>query len=355
VIRGSLSFWVYLILFLLLLFSFLYILYPFLTPVLWAIVIGIVVYPLYQFLKKKLKRPNFAAFVVVTAVFFVMIVPLSVMAVIATQQIVSISFKVFTFIQNHNIESFINSLKEHPYVRENWDKVGPVISYLQTDEFRNSLLNAVNTVLTFLGNKLKNYVNLVGLTVFYVFVFLLTLFFILRDGEKILNELKSLIPMKREDTEEILGTIYKTVLAVIYGTVGTAFAQSVMSLIGYTLVGLDYALLWSLLTFFAAFIPPFGAAFVWVPLDIYVFAYKGIKEGLILLIFGTFFISTMDNIVRPLVMKQGIKLPYVALFFATIGGFLQFGFIGIFLGPIILSTLLVAVKIYEKRIMGIDT
>ncbi|NPB08198.1 MAG: AI-2E family transporter [Aquificae bacterium] len=344
--KGSLSFWVYLILFLSLLFGFLYILTPFFTPILWSIVLAIVLYPLYDFFRKKLKKENVASFVVVLLVFVVMVIPLSVITAVATQQMVSVSIKLFHLLQDQR--EFLGRLFEHPYLRENRDKFEPVISFLQSEEFRNSLLNVANNFLTFLGNKLKN----LGNTFFHVFVFLLTLYFLLRDGEKILNELKSLIPMRREDTEEILRTIYRTVLAVIYGTVGTAIAQSLMSLIGYSLAGLDYALLWSLLTFFAAFIPPFGAAFVWIPLDVYLFVSKGVKEGLILLVFGTLFISTMDNIVRPLVMKQGIKLPYVALFFATIGGFLQFGFIGVFLGPILLSTLLAAVKIYEKRIMG---
>ncbi|NPA32484.1 MAG: AI-2E family transporter [Aquificae bacterium] len=345
---GNLSFWVYLFFFLSLLLAFLYILMPFFSPIVWAIVMTIVFYPLYSFLRKKLKNEGVASLLVVVLVFFVMVIPVSVITAVATQQIVAFSIKLFGLVQGQSLEEFLGRLLEHPYIRENREKLEPLLNYIRSDEFRTSVLNALNNLLTFLGNKLKN----IGNTFFHVFVFLLTLYFLLRDGEKILREVKNLIPMRREDTEEILRTVYRTVLAVIYGTVGTAVAQSVMSLIGYTLAGLDYALLWSILTFFAAFIPPFGAAFVWVPLDLYLFATKGIREGLILLVFGTLFISTMDNIVRPLVMKHGIKLPYVALFFATIGGFLQFGFIGIFLGPIILSTLLVSVKIYERRIMG---
>ncbi len=349
---GRFTLYIYSGFFLFLLILFLYILVPFFRPIVWGIVASIVFYPLYEIFKKKIKNGNLASFFVVSIVFFLMIIPLSIIIILTTQQFILFSVKVLNFFQTHSIDYYINSIKENPYIKENWDKFAPLINYLQSEEFRNALIGTVNKVLTYIGNQLRSYVYAVGTGIFHVFVFMLTLFFLLRDGEKIFNEIKKLTPLKEEDKEEVFKTIYITLLSVIYGTVGTAIAQSIVSFIGYSLAGIKFSLLWSILTFFAAFIPPFGAAFVWVPLDIYTFATKGIKEGIILLIWGTLFISTMDNIVRPLVMKKGIKLPYVALFFATIGGLIQFGFVGIFIGPIILSTLLSAIKLYEKRVIS---
>jgi len=347
----KLSLFVYLFFFLFFLLLFLYILQPFFNPIMWAVVFGIVLYPLYDFIRKKIKSENLSSLIVVFIVLVVIVIPFTIFAVLTTQQIITFSIKVINFVQTHSVNDIVNLIKEVPFLKERRESLEPLINYLQSDEFRRALINALNTALTFVGDRLRNYVYTAGTSIFHVFVFLLTLFFILRDGEKILREIIHSIPMKREDLEEILKTIYKTVLAVIYGTVGTAVAQSIMGFIGYSLAGVEFALIWALITFFAAFIPPFGAAFVWVPIDIYLFATKGIKEGLILLFFGTFLISTMDNIVRPLVMKHGIKLPYVALFFSTIGGLIKFGFIGVFLGPIILSTMLASVKIYRRRVI----
>ncbi|AAC06916.1 AI-2E family transporter [Aquifex aeolicus] len=348
---NKLSLFVYLFFFLSFLFLFLYLLQPFFNPIVWAIVFGIVLYPLYGFIKRKLKSENLAAFLVIFIVLVAIVIPFTIFAVITAQQIIVFSIKVVNFVQTHSVNDLINSLKEIPFLKEKRESLEPLLNYLQSEEFRRALINALNSILTFVGDRLRSYVYTAGTSLFHVFVFLLTLFFILRDGEKVLKEIINSIPMKREDLEEILKTIYRTVLAVIYGTVGTAVAQSIMGFIGYSLAGVEFALIWALITFFAAFVPPFGAAFVWVPMDIYLFTTKGIKEGLILLFFGTFLISTMDNIVRPLVMKQGIKLPYVALFFSTIGGLIKFGFIGVFLGPIILSTMLASVKIYRRRVI----
>lgn len=349
---SKLSFAVYILLFLFLLFSFLYILLPFYDSILWGIVLSIAIQPVYKFFKKRIKNESVSALIVVGIVFFTLVVPVSIIALVATQQFIVFSVKVINFIQTHKVEDIVLSLKEIPLLRDKVDELTPIFNYLQTPEFKQTLLTMVNKILTFIGNNLRNYVYIVTNGFFNVFVFLLTLFFILRDGKILLREIKSLTPLKDEDKDAIFETMYKTVLAVIYGTAGTAVAQSIMGFIGYTLAGIEFALIWSILTFFAAFIPPFGAAFVWVPLDIYLFATKGIKEGFTLLIWGTLFISTMDNIVRPLVMQQGIKLPYVALFFSTIGGLIQFGFIGVLLGPLILSTLIVVVDIYEKRVIN---
>ena len=349
---SKLSYFVYITLFLLLLFSFIYILIPFFEPILWGIVLGIVIQPLYKFLRKKIKSESLAALLVVVVVFFTLVVPVSIIAVVAAQQFILFSVKVINFIQTHKIEDIILSIKEIPILRDKVDELSPIFDYLQTPQFKQTLLGMVNKVLTFIGNNLRNYVYLVTNGFFNIFVLLLTLFFILRDGKILLREIRNLTPLKEEDKDAIFETMYKTVLAVIYGTAGTAIAQAIMGFIGYTLAGIEFALIWSILTFIAAFIPPFGAAFIWVPLDVYLFTTGGVREGFKLLVWGTLFISTMDNIVRPLVMKQGIKLPYIALFFSTIGGLIQFGFIGVFLGPLILSTLIVVVDIYEKRVIN---
>jgi len=64
-----------------------------------------------------------------------------------------------------------------------------------------------------------------------------------------------------------------------------------------------------------------------------------------------FIISTVDNIIRPLIMKIGVQMPYIVLFFSILGGIIAFGFVGIFLGPIIFTTLFSLFVIYERRIL----
>ncbi|HID65953.1 MAG TPA: AI-2E family transporter [Aquificaceae bacterium] len=95
-------FFVYLFFFFFFLLLFLYILSPFIKPILWAIVLGIVVYPLYNVLKKRIKSENLASLLVVLLVLIVIVIPLSIIAVITTQQIILFSVKVINFTQNHS-------------------------------------------------------------------------------------------------------------------------------------------------------------------------------------------------------------------------------------------------------------
>lgn len=353
--REKIYFYFFIALVLFFIFTSLMILLPFSIPILWAIVIGIVLYPPYNYVVKLLKSRTISAFLMTFLVLLLIIVPLSVISVLVIQQMVDLTQRVLVYIQGHSYTEIMHSLRGIPLVKEYGERLTPVMEFLQREEVRKILAESLNRLLKFLGDKLGQFAFLAGKNVFYIFVFLITFFFILKDGPGILRRIERLIPMDHEDLESVLGTIYKTVLAVVYGSVGTAAIQAFLGFIAYSIVGLKFALLWSVLTFFAAFIPPFGASAVWFPLAVYTFFNIGLGEAVFLGFWGMLLISSMDNFIRPLIIKQGIQMPYVVLFFATIGGLLKFGFIGLFLGPIIFTTLFSLFKIYERRILNQDT
>ena len=353
--RERIYFYFSLALVLFFIFAALFILLPFAVPILWAVVIGTVLYPVHRYIERVFRSRTLSALVMTLLVFLFMIVPLSVVSVLVLQQLMEATRTLVGYLQNHSYRELIESVQSYPLVREFTERLGPLLSFVEREEFRRLMAESLNRGLRFLGDKLGQLAFLAGKNLFYIFVFLLTFFFILRDGPGILMRIERLVPMNREDLEDILGTIYRTVLAVVYGSVGTALVQSVLGLIAYSIAGIKFALLWSVITFFAAFIPPFGASAVWFPLAVYSFLSIGTWQGVFLFLWGTLLISTMDNLVRPLIIKQGVRIPYVVLFFATIGGLLKFGFIGLFLGPIIFTTLFALFKIYERRILGRDT
>ena len=328
--------------------------YPFITPILWAIVLGMVIYPAHMYLSSLIKSRTLSALIITALTFLFIIVPFSLVAFISISQLLDVSRKVLEYFQTHSFADLLESLKSLPLISQylSDERLAPLINYLQGQEFRNILVNALNKFATVLGNKLGEAAFIAGRNVFYIFVFLLTFFFILRDGLPTIKRLEKLVPMDRQDTLNVLNTIYRTVLAVVYGSVGTAFIQSMLAMIAYSVVGIKFFLLWSVLTFFAAFIPPFGTAAVWFPLAVYTFFNIGLWQAIFLGAWGTFLISAVDNFIRPLIMKKGIEIPYIVLFFSTIGGLLKFGFIGLFIGPIIFTTLFSLIKIYEKKIIG---
>ncbi len=332
-------------------FSALTTLMPFLIPILWAVVLSIVLYPLNSYLEKKTRNRTASASLLTLTVLVFLILPLSFISVLLVQQVAEATQKVVSYMQEHDYRELLNSIRNMPLIEPYAGKLDSLLELASREDVRGVITNSLNNILKFVGDKVGKLFLIAGKNLFYVFVFLITFFFLLRDGSGILKRVVKLVPMDDEDLEDLLRTIYKTILAVVYGSVGTALIQSLLAFIAYSIVGINFALLWSVMTFFSAFVPPFGASLIWFPLALFTLLTASLWKGIFLILWGTLLISTMDNFVRPLIIKQGVQIPYVVLFFATIGGLLKFGFIGLFLGPIIFTTLFTLLNIYEKKIL----
>jgi predicted PurR-regulated permease PerM len=127
-----------------------------------------------------------------------------------------------------------------------------------------------------------------------------------------------------------------TVRGVIYGILGTAIVQALVAGLGFWIAGIPGAVLLSVLTFFFAVIP-FGPPMIWLPASLWLFAQDKPGLGIFLLLWGVFGISSVDNFLRPYLISQGSKMPFVLIFCGVIGGALAFGLVGLFLGPTLLA------------------
>lgn len=325
---------------------------PFLKPILWAIIFALVLYPIHIKLSRKLNN-TFSALILTLLTLMLVVIPFSLVLSLAIRQSIELFQFVLTFTQNHAYLELIDQIKSHQLVRKFFteEELNRILAYIESEEFKNLLITSFRDLAQRGLNFMASLVPVVGSFLFKTFVFLITLFFILRDGKKFIGFMERFLPMHKEDIEQVLMTIYKTIIATVYGSIGVAIAQACVGFIGYKIVGLDYAILLAMATFISSFVPPFGAGFIWFPVAIYVFLTKGLYSGVFMSLYGMFVISTIDNFIRPLVMKMGIRIPYIVLFFSIVGGLLTFGFVGIFLGPLIFTTLFTLALIYEKRIL----
>jgi predicted PurR-regulated permease PerM len=128
-----------------------------------------------------------------------------------------------------------------------------------------------------------------------------------------------------------------TVRGVVYGILGTALIQSVIAVIGLTIAGVPGAVILGVVTFFLAVILPFGPPIVWIPATLWLFAQGQPGWGIFMALWGLLAISSVDNVVRPLIISQETKMPFVLIFCGVIGGALAFGLVGLFLGPTMLA------------------
>ena len=178
---------------------------------------------------------------------------------------------------------------------------------------------------------------------------LVALFFFFRDGDRIAALIRELIPMAPGQKDRILKRVYDTVSAVVQSTFMIAAIQGVVAGLGYFVIGrLGTSVLLGFLTAVSSLIPVVGGALVWLPTALYVLVTGEVLRGVLLLLWGAIAVGSVDNFVRPLVIGGRVEMPTLLLLFALLGGLQVYGFLGIFVAPVVVAVLLAFVDIYRE-------
>ena len=185
----------------------------------------------------------------------------------------------------------------------------------------------------------------VGHSVVQVLVSAFLAFFLLRDAQVLSERLGVAVDrLTAGRGRHLMNVAGATVKGVIYGILGTALAQALVAGVGFAIAGVPGAVLLAGLTFFVAVIP-FGPPIIWIPAALWLFSQGSPGWGMFMLIWGFLGISGVDNILRPYLISQGSKLPFVLIFCGVIGGAIAFGLVGVFIGPTLLA---VAFRLIEE-------
>jgi predicted PurR-regulated permease PerM len=161
-------------------------------------------------------------------------------------------------------------------------------------------------------------------------------FFLYRDGVTLRVRLRAGIErIAGPRGDHLLVIAGNTVKSVVYGILGTAIVQAVLAGTGFLIAGVPGAVLLGVLTFFMSIVP-MGPPLVWIPATIWLWQHDQAGWAVFMAIWGLG-VSSVDNFVKPWLISQGSALPFILIFFGVIGGALAFGFIGVFLGPTLLA------------------
>ena len=189
----------------------------------------------------------------------------------------------------------------------------------------------------------------VGQGVTQVLVSAFLAFFLLRDVPELSIRLGVVVErLAGERGRHLIKVAGDTVRGVIYGILGTAIVQALVAGLGFWIAGVPGMVLLSVLTFFFAVIP-FGPPLIWLPASFWLFAQHKPGLGVFMLLWGFLGISSVDNFLRPYLISQGSKMPFILIFCGVIGGALAFGLVGVFLGPTLLA---VAFRLVEEWSSG---
>ncbi len=162
-------------------------------------------------------------------------------------------------------------------------------------------------------------------------------FFFYRDGAALVRSLHGGITrVAGAMADELLTIVRDTVRGVVIGIVGTALAQGAIATIGFVIAGVPAALLLGGLTALLSLVPG-GSVVGWLGATIWLLSQQQPGWAIFMAAWGTLLVSSIDNVLRPLLISRGASLSFALVFVGVVGGLLAFGFVGIFLGPALLA------------------
>ena len=187
-----------------------------------------------------------------------------------------------------------------------------------------------------------------GSLLFQAAMMLIALYFLLTDGDTLVDWIDSASPLQPGQTRELISEFKKVSYAVFISTVITAGVQAAVALIGYFIARVPHPVFFAGLTFIVAFIPAVGAASVCLAAAVLIFAIGHPYLALFLALWGVLVVGLVDNVVKPLLVRSGMEMRGGVVFFALIGGLAAFGTVGLVLGPLAVALFLALLRIYQR-------
>ena len=183
-------------------------------------------------------------------------------------------------------------------------------------------------------------------TIFFMYFIL---YFMLMNGRYIENSLYEHVPLKDTNVDRLGKEIHMMVASNAIGIPLIAFAQGLIGLVGYLIIGVKEPFFWFGVTCIAGMLPVVGAAMAYIPLAIILFANDQTGKGIAMLVFGFGIIGTLDNVLRFTLLKKLGNVHPLTTVFGVIIGLNVFGFIGLIFGPLLISLLMLLLKIYSSE------
>lgn len=339
------------ILFLFVLYLSYLLLKPLLLTIVTAIILVYVFSPVYNFLNARGIPNRYLCSLTVLAVIFILFsLPLLILLHSLSQQ----GVQQYTF-----VKQFVSDPMLFECTNGNTAFCAQYASLLSVEDkqivqdfVKNAFLGVGQKFLT----QIFTFLSVLPSKLFDFFIMVFLMFFLFVDGKRLFAIVRNFFPMKTEHEEYLMTTLKDTTDAVVFGQVFIALLQGVLAGVGFWILGVQHAILLGAFIALLGVIPFIGPMIVWLPLALY-YLISGVQTGessliwksIFLALYGILVLSTIENLLKPKIIGDKAKLHPAVVFLGVIGGLQFFGFIGFFLGPILLALLVTLIRIYEKE------
>ena len=338
-----------------------FILKPFLAPIVLALLLATVFGPMHRRIRARLPRwPNLAALLSVIVVTAVIIVPAGLFTAALAREGVTAFERTRAWIE----EGRFRAALENEHVRQ--FLASPRLARVRTaltEEFSGKdhggrttgamLIEWCTKLINYSSRNLLPLLSNIILQILNFGVMLFVMFYAFRDGGKMLAYVRQVVLLSASHGQMVLDRIKGITRAILLGTFVTAAAQAAVAFVGFLIVGLPGAFFWAVMLGAASMVPVVGTALVWMPAVLYLFLVGNTGSAVFLLVWCMLVVASLDNILKPLLMKGQSGMSTLVVFFAILGGVRLFGPMGIIYGPLIFGV--GAMLLYIYRFEHLDT
>ena len=314
-----------------------YIIQPLLTAIFLGALLAYLFYPLYNRMPKR----NLSALLTCFLALLIIIIP----AFFFFKTLVTESYLLFILIkQKLSTGFFINC--EHSFCQ--WTQ-----GVVDNHQVSHHIKDLAKSFTTWMFQKSSELLISIPKLLVNLFIIFFTMFYFLTDGKKVINNFNKYLNMHRRKYLIVLKRFKEIMHGVVFGYLMVAFIQGLFAMLGFLLFGVPSPFFWGTIVALLALVPVLGSTLIWLPAAI-IMVMNGVIQNSNLLIFKgiglaiyfILFVSSVDNIMRPIIMGNRAKAHPAVIMLGIFGGIYLFGILGVLIGPLVLSLVVVLAEIY---------
>ena len=312
---------------------------PFIGVLAWSTVLVIVFYPIHKRLLARTNSPGWSAVLSCLLVIVMILLPLTLVTLAVVNEASNLT---------HKLQAGGDLLDPNSPV------TGPAVrwlgQYVNLDQLRSQefIVERVRSLSGQIASRTLGFVGGVVGAIVQVFFIIFTMYYLFRDGERVREGLRNILPLEQAQSQEIFLRMRDVISASVYGVLIIAFIQGALGGLAFWVLGLPSPLLWSVVMALLSLIPMAGAFIVWVPAAIYLAATGAYVKAGLLTAWGALVIGSADNFLGPKLVGDKTRLHESLIFFSVLGGLQVFGVLGLVLGPVVVAVTLALLDVFRQ-------
>jgi predicted PurR-regulated permease PerM len=320
---------------------------PFLAPIIWALVLGFIFHPFAERVLRVTKRRSLVALLIALSLAVAVTATAFWVATLLVRETQGLYATASGLVGPHGAATLLDRVFA-------WPLAAALSSFLARhginleQELKALAIYGARETSSLVVRNLPDVARNVASFTFDFLIMLTTFFFVLRDGADYYRALFDITPLHERDKKEIFDALSRTLAAVIRGVMLTAAAQGVLLGLAFYFLSVPFWASFALAAAASGLLPIGGTTLVWVPIAVYLLYAVGIWHAVALTIWSVAVVAPMDHLAKPMLIGYDSGLTGLALFFGIIGGLREFGVLGIFIGPVLISVFVTLLGVFRR-------